>query len=181
MVLKKLGTTTLSIERVATDTHSEATLDIALTITKAEQTITGLTELINLTVGNTMDFTIGGNGDGALTDNSEHSAIVTTSLTGNTLTLTAVAVGDASITLNKAATDNYNLITNRYAVVVTESKMDQTIDLANTLNLPFQDSNHTINFDSTGTGAFSVTSSAADVATADVTNNGSNFTLNINP
>ena len=133
--LKKAGDTTLSIKRATTDTHSEATLDIALTINKANQTITGLTELINLTVGATMDFTIGGNGDGALTDNSEHLAIVTTSLTGNTLTLTAVAAGDASITLSKAATANYNLITNRYAVVVREqgALINQTITLSPTI------------------------------------------------
>ena len=130
-----------------------------------------------------MDFTIGGNGDGALTDNSEHSAIVTTSLTGNTLTLTAVAVGDASITLSKAANDNYNSITKQYAVVVRPqgALMEQTITgLNNILSLPFQDST-SINFTSTGIGAFSVTSSTENVATADIMNNGNNnFTLNIN-
>ena len=181
--IKKAGTTTISIRRAATDTLSEARFDIALTITKADQTITGLTELINLADGATMDFTIGGNGDGALTDTSEHSAIVTTSLTGNTLTLTAVAAGDASITLSKAATDNYNSITKRYAVVVLAQgvKLNQTIvGLADTLSLPFQDSNHTINFTSAGNGDFSVTSSTEDIATASISgNNNDGFILDI--
>ena len=180
--IKKAGTTNLSIKRAATDTLSEATFDIALTITKADQTITGLTELIHLPFGATMDFTIGGNGDGALTADSEHSTIVTTSLTGNTLTLMAESSGDASITLSKAATDKYSSITKRYAVVVLAQgvKLNQEIDgLPENLSTQFQDST-SINFTSTGTGAFSVTSSTTDVATATVSgNNKDGFILDI--
>jgi len=104
VTIKGVGTTTITMNVDATPSHGATSCSATLTIAKATPTCS--VTATNITIDDD-DFTIGHytSSDGAKTFNSSNTSVATINSTGF---VTKVGAGTTTITMNVAATTNYN-------------------------------------------------------------------------
>ncbi|MBO7673434.1 MAG: Ig-like domain-containing protein [Atopobiaceae bacterium] len=120
-----VGTAKVIITAASTDTYRVAVKTVNLTVTKGKQTITAADKTVF--VGKKSKLGAKTSGDGALTYKSSNTSIATVSSTG---VVAGKKAGSVTVTITAAATKNYNKATKR--VVVTVSKLDNTLSVAAT-------------------------------------------------
>lgn len=124
LTINSAGDTVITIKASSTENYKEATKDITVSVEKGSQKITAPNEL-TLKVGNGPSaISATTNGDGALSFEVTSGDAVTVDTNGN---ITPVAVGNATVTVTAAATNNYKEATKDISVTVSE-KDPQVID-----------------------------------------------------
>ncbi len=123
LTTKSVGDTVITIKASSTNNYKKATKDITVSVEKGIQIITSPNE-ITLKVGNNPSA-IGAttNGDGALSYEVTSGDVVTVDANGN---ITPVAVGNATVTVTAAATNNYNEASKDISVTVSEKEEPKT-------------------------------------------------------
>ena len=109
---------------IATSVESETT-------TKKDATINLSTEPVTeLSIGGSDSYTVAYDGDGTLKAESSNAEIATVAISGNKLTVSAIAAGSATITISAPETDNYTAASVAYQLTVTDPNVKSvTFDL----------------------------------------------------
>ncbi len=152
LTINSAGDTVITIKASSTKNYKEATKDITVSVEKGSQTIFSPNEL-TLKVGTTPSA-IGAttNGDGALSYEVTSGDAVTVDANGN---ITPVAVGNATVTVTVAATNNYKEVTKEISVTVSEKNpqvieandISLKVDEKGTLNATLSKGDGTLRFD----------------------------------
>jgi gliding motility-associated-like protein len=154
------GTATITASQASTNNFNAGTITTTITVTQANPTITGFTN-INKVYGNS-PFALTAptsNSNGLFSFTSSNSNVV--SIVGNIATI--VGAGTASITATQASTNNYNTGSITASIIV--SKANPTITGFNTINKTYGDTSFSITSPiSNSTGTFTYTSSNNSIA-----------------
>jgi gliding motility-associated-like protein len=154
------GTATITASQASTNNFNAGTITTTITVTQANPTITGFTN-INKVYGNS-PFALTAptsNSNGLFSFTSSNSNVV--SIVGNIATI--VGAGTASITATQASTNNYNTGSITASIIV--SKANPTITGFNTINKTYGDTSFSITSPtSNSTGTFTYTSSNNNIA-----------------
>ncbi|SDJ80658.1 Ig-like domain (group 2), partial [Lachnospiraceae bacterium G41] len=152
LTINSVGDSIITIKAPSTLYYKEATKDITVSVEKGSQTIFSPNEL-TLKAGNGPSA-IGAttDGDGTLSYKVTSGDAVTVDANGN---ITPVAVGNATVTVTAAATNNYKEVTKDISVTVSEKNpqvieandISLKVDEKGTLNATLSKGDGTLSFD----------------------------------
>lgn len=111
------GTATITASVAATDTYNAATASFTVTVKRNDQKVSFAQPSLSLVAGNTAQNVASTTGDGTITYYSSDESVATVASDG---TVTALAVGTATITATAAQTNKYHSASATYTVTVTE-------------------------------------------------------------
>lgn len=117
------GTYTVKATVAETANYNGGTATADFTISKATQSVTLSATSLTIDVGSTGSFTVTRSGDGAITATSSNESIATASVDQSTgvVTVSKVATGDATITVEVAEGTNYNAYSGSALTVTVSS------------------------------------------------------------
>lgn len=99
--------------------------------------------------GKSTTFTVGG-ATGTLSCSTDNPSVATCSISGKTVTVTAVANGTANITVNVAESTNYNEINEIYEVTVVTPSLSDLLTLGDYIKMTPTSTSYTISTSLTG-------------------------------
>ena len=169
VTIKGVGTITITVTKAADANYNVATASYTLNIAKANQAaFTFADAAVDKTVGDA-DFIIaptGGSGDGAITYESNVTAVATVVSPSGEVTI--VGIGETTITATKAADTNYNEVTASYTLNIAKAAQAAFDFASTTVDKTFGDTTFTQPAPTGGTGTGAITWESSDPAVASV-------------
>lgn len=153
--------------------NTGATISISVTVAASETFFTTAPAQLNLALNTTLSYTVGG-GVGPYTATSSNISIVRAQVAGNTLSLTGMAVGTATVTLRDSAGSTISIS------VTVDTGRPLFTTAPSSLTIGFGPANARSFTVGGGAGPYTVTSANANIATATLSANGTLTITGIN-
>ena len=167
-----VGDATITISKIADSRYEAATIDIPIRVIKADQILKPV--IANLSFDKPGDTTTaiisGGFSGGVYKATSNNTNIVTVVITpAGSLTITAVATGDAIVTIQRAGDDNYNAAADLTIAVRVKTQQKLSLSSTKLITLELGETNSDTTIDGgRSTSSYHITYTTANIVTATV-------------
>ena len=167
-----VGDATITITKQTDSRYEAATIDIPIRVIKADQILKPvITRLLSFDKPqDATTFAIsGGLSNAAYIASSDNIAIVTTAIIDDSLTITAVAAGDVTVTVQRAGDDNYNAAADLTIAVRVKTQQKLSLSSTKLITLEFGETNSDTTIDGgRSTSSYHITYTTANIVTATV-------------
>ena len=170
-----VGDATITISKIADSRYEAATIDIAIRVIRADQTLTSSIASVSFDKpGDTTTVTISdGLSGGVYKAISDNEAIVRAAITAGSLTITAVATGDTIVRIVRATGDNYNAADLAIAVRVKKQQTLSSVGAVSSFKYKYKNSQSAGRITGgQGTAGYQSSSTPTGIVTTDVDANG---------